>query len=157
MGTLGEYIFSVAAAGIICSILKRLLWGKGSVTAMGTILTGVFMALTVVSPITQVQLSDLANLDLSTVADVEQAIAEGESVARNALAESISAKMESYIVDRAAQLGADLSVRVELSRDPIPAPAKVYLRGHISPYGKQRLQTIIRDDLGIEKENQLWT
>jgi hypothetical protein len=46
---------------------------------------------------------------------------------------------------------------VTLSDELPPVPVEVRLSGDISPYIKTRLQSILEDDLGISKENQIWT
>ncbi len=155
MEALREYLLSVTTAAIVCALVRRLLAGKGSAETMGKILAGIFMALTVLSPLTQLRLPQLSELPIS--ADAQQAVQAGEESARKALAERITAGAEAYILEKAAAMQATLTVEVELSDDPIPVPSRVYLQGNIAPYAKQKLQTMIREDLGIDKENQVWT
>ncbi len=155
MGALKEYLLSVTAAAVACTLVQRMLLGKGSAEAMIKILTGILMALTVLGPITQIRLPDLSELPFSVQA--QAAVLDGEETARAALSEGISTRVEAYILEKAAALGLQLTVDVELSRDPIPVPVRVYLQGNVSPYARQKLQTMIREDLGIDKENQIWT
>lgn len=157
MDAIAEYLLSVTGAAIICAVVLRLLAGKGSAAAIGKMVAGIFMALTVIGPITQVRLSDALELLPDISADAQAAVAQGEASAKNALREGISAQVEAYILDKAAQLGVALTVEVELTEDTIPVPVRVRLSGNVSPYAKTRLQSILRDDLGIDKENQIWT
>ncbi len=157
MEPIAEYLLSVTGAAIICAVVLRLLDGKGSSASVARMLTGIFMALTVIGPVTQVRLSDALELLPDLSADAQAAAREGEVSAKKALADNISAQVEAYILDKAAQLGVALAVDVELSRDAIPVPVRVWLRGNVSPYAKARLQTILCEELGIEKENQIWT
>lgn len=157
MAAISEYILSVAGAAIVCAVVLRLLDGKGSAVGIAKMVTGIFMALTVITPITQVRLSDALNLLPDISDDGRAAVAQGEASAKKALAESISAQAEAYILDKAAQLGVTLSVEVELSEDAIPVPVGVRLQGNISPYAKSRLQRILTEDLGIDREDQIWT
>lgn len=157
MQPIAEYLLSVTGAAIISAVILRLLEGKGSAASIAKMLTGIFMAVTVIGPITQVRLSDALELLPDISADAQAAVSEGEASAKNALAESISSQLEAYILDKAAQLGVTLIVEVELSDDIIPTPARVRLKGNVSPYAKTRLQDILRSDLGIDKENQIWT
>jgi hypothetical protein len=60
-------------------------------------------------------------------------------------------------LDKAQALNTALEVEVTLSDDEIPIPVKVRLSGKVSPYAKGRLQQIISEELGIERENQIWT
>ena len=157
MAAIAEYLLSVTGAAMVSAVVLRLLEGKGSAAALGKMLTGIFLALTVIGPITQVRLSDVAQLLPDISVDAQAAVAQGEAAAKNALAESISNQLEAYILDKAAQLGVTLTVEVELSEDTIPVPVRIRLQGNISPYAKTRLQSIIRDDLGLDKEKQIWT
>lgn len=157
MSAIAEYLLSVTGAAIISAVVLRMLEVKGSAASIAKMLTGIFMALTVIGPITQVRISDLLDLFPEISVDARQAVAQGESSAKNALAESISTQVEAYILDKATQLGVRLTVEVELSQDTFPVPVSVRLHGNISPYAKTRLQSILSDDLGIEKENQIWT
>lgn len=157
MQTIAEYLLSVTGAAIVSGVVLRLLEGKGSAASIGRILAGLFVALTVIGPITQVRLSDLADLLPDVTMDAQTAVADGEAAAKNALRERISARLGAYILDKAAQLGVTLTVEVELSEDTIPVPVRVRLHGAVSPYAKSRLQNMIRDDLGLDKEKQIWT
>ncbi len=157
MEAVRAYLLSVTGSALVSAIILRLLHGKGSATNIGRMLAGLFVALTVISPIANVRLSDVLHILPNISDDAKNAVAEGELAAKKALAESISERLEAYILDKAAQLGVTLSVRVELSEDVIPVPLRVHLRGNISPYTKTKLQYMIEDDLGLNKEQQIWT
>lgn len=157
MDTIAEYLLSVSAAAIIGAMILRLLTGKGSAATVGRMLCALFVALTAIAPITQVRLSDMGGLLPDLTADANAAVSQGQSDAKKAMAESISSRVEAYILDKAAQLGVNLTVQVEVSDDPIPVPVRLRLKGNVSPYLKSKLQKIIQDDLGINKENQIWT
>ena len=66
-------------------------------------------------------------------------------------------KAEAYILEIAGQLSASVTVEVSVGGDSIPVPQSVRLDGAVTPYAKSRLQTIISEELGISKENQIWT
>lgn len=157
MLAISQYIRSITGAALISAVVLRLLEGKGSAAAVGKILVGIFMALTVIGPIAQVEITDFWDLLPNVSLDADLAAADGEAHAKNALAQGISDRVEAYILDKAAQMDVSLTVQVELSEDTIPVPIKVWLQGNISPYAKSKLQSIIREDLGIDKENQIWT
>ena len=154
---ISAYIRAITGASLISAVVLRLLAGKGSAASIGKILVGIFMALTVISPIAQVELSDLWNLIPDVTADASKATTDGLAAAKKALAEGISTRIEAYILDKAGQMGVALTVRIALSDDAIPVPQKVWLQGNVSPYAKSRLQTVMEQELGIDKENQIWT
>ncbi len=157
MEDIRAYLLSVTGAAIVSAVILRLLHGKSSGAGIGRMVAALFVALTVIGPITKVRLPDLQDFLPNIAADADDAVAEGESSAKIALSESISNRLEAYILDKAAQLGVTLSVQVELSEDVIPVPVRVYLRGKVAPYAKTKLQYMIQQDLGLDKEKQIWT
>lgn len=152
-----NYLLSVVAAAVICGIVKRLLGDKGTQGAVAKLLTGIFLALTVVSPLAKVEIGRLADTAEDYRADGLAAAALGEEMTRQTLAESIKAQSEAYILDKAAALEVTLTVQVEVSDEEIPVPYRVRLAGKVSPYAKNKLSGIITEDLGIERERQIWT
>ena len=157
MDAVRAYLLSVTGAAIVSAVILRLLPGKGAVSKIGKMMTALFMALTVISPITKVQLPDVHDIWPNLSEEAEAAVLEGERDAKKALSEGISQRVEAYILDKAAQLGVRLSVQVELSEDVIPVPLYVRLQGNVSPYAKTQLRSIIKNDLGLDEEKQIWT
>ena len=154
---IAQYIRSVTGAALIGAVVLRLLEGKGSAAVVGKMLVGIFMVLTVLCPISKVRLDSQEHWLPEFSAEAAAAVQQGEDAAKKALAESISSRVEAYILDKAAQMDVSLQVIVELSEDAIPLPVRVRLQGNISPYAKSKLQAIIQNDLGIDKEKQVWT
>lgn len=68
----------------------------------------------------------------------------------------IKSRVEAYILDKAESYGAKLKVEVMLSEDQVPVPMSVRITGSISPYGKKMVTQLIREDLGIASEEQVW-
>ena len=130
---------------------------KGTQGAVAKLLTGIFLALTVISPLAKVELNRLADIVLDHRQSGLAAAAAGEEMTRQALAESIKSRSEAYILDKAAALEVSLTVEVEVTDEDIPVPCQIRLSGQVSPYAKNRLSGIITEDLGIEKERQIWT
>jgi len=157
MEGLKAYLISVTAASIICGIVNALAGKRGAVSSVLKLLTGLFLALTVIRPVIRLSLSEIElYLDsISTKADA--AVADGEIVASRELASIIKAETEAYILDKAASLGVDLQVDVILSDNAPPLPVEVLLIGAASPYAKAQLSAMIADELGIPKEAQRWT
>jgi len=153
MEGLKAYLISVTAASIICGIVNALAGKRGAVSSVLKLLTGLFLALTVIRPVIRLSLSEIElYLDsISTKADA--AVADGEIVASRELASIIKAETEAYILDKAASLGSDVQVELRLE-DCRPAGIVVY--GSVSPGQRQRLQKIFEAELGIAKEKQQW-
>ena len=155
MDTLAQYIYRVCGAAVICAVIRHLT--KISKHAgICKMLSGIFLLLTLLSPIADLRLGDLSQMLPDVSYEVERAVEQGKASYQNELARCISERVETYILDKGAQLGVSLSVQVELSEDPMPVPARVRLEGNVSPYAKSRLQQILANELGIGKEDQIW-
>ena len=157
MGMLLEYILSISTAAILCAIVRRLLDKKGTPGAVGKLLTGIFMAVTVLSPLTGFSFGGVEDLLSFSQIQAEKAVEAGEKQGTNALRKSISDQVQAYILEKAQALGADIQVEIILSADTYPVPECVRISGQIAPYAKTMLKQILREDLGILEENQIWT
>jgi len=58
-------------------------------------------------------------------------------------------------LDKANQMGLDISVEVSLGEDDM-IPNGIAITGTVSPYAKEVMETFMEDTLGIAKENQQW-
>lgn len=156
MENIKTYLLSVVAAAVICGIVTGFMGKKGTQGAMVKLIAGLFLTFTVLSPVTKIDLKGMADFAEQYSAGGAQAAAMGEQMTKDALRSSIKARTEAYILDKAAGLELNLEVEVTLSEDDIPLPASVRLSGKTSPYAKLRLQSLITQELGIEKEKQIW-
>ena len=155
MDGIKEYLIGVITAAILCTIVSQLA-GKGSfLGAAIKLITGVFMLLALVSPITKIRFKP-ANLfsDISFQAD--QITASASDSTRESISGIIKDQTRAYILDKANLSGTELSVDVILSDSDIPTPVSVVLSGNISPYAKKILTERIEKDLGIGREAQIW-
>ena len=156
MEGIGLYIRSVSAAGILCAVLTRLLPEKSSHSGILKTVCGIVMVFAVVAPVRDISLNDLTwGLDFGQVERTAY-IRDGENFSRETAAAIIKARTEAYILDKAASWSDDLSVEVGLSEDALPVPVSVRISGNLSPYGKSALSAILSQELGIEKEQQIW-
>lgn len=156
MGGIGAYILSVIAAALVCSLCSTLLRGHGFAAEVGKVLTGMFLLLCLLAPIRDIRLPDLSGWMQDHAQDGKDAAQQGIADSQAALAEGIKARTEAYILNRAVQLGAQITADVRLSSDSIPVPCSVTICGDIAPYAKQQLQQMLWQELGIGKEDQIW-
>lgn len=119
------------------------------------LLAGVFMALTVASPLLKLEMPDMESWLSGFSVDGEYAAALGEEMAAEAEQAIIKDRVETYIMDKAAGLGAMLHVEADL--DEAGIPVSVTLTGAVAPDTKAQLTRIIESDLGIGKEAQRWS
>lgn len=152
----GSNVLTVIVAAAICSILSSIIDKKGMIGEFLKLIFTVFMLLSVVSPFLDLRFDHVGSLvdDFSIRAD--QFVAQGSIDAAQSVRKLIIEKTEAYILDKAQLLGAQISVEVMVEDSILPTPCSVTIRGSISPYGKSQLQALLRDDLGISMEDQVW-
>lgn len=141
----------------MCAIVTQILGKKGAIGSTVKLMTGIFLLVTMISPLLKLRIGDVTGYWDGIAADADQVTQSGAADARQTLEGIIKAKAEAYILDKAGVYGAELTVEVSVGGSEVPVPVAVMLRGNISPYGKKQLQTWIRDDLGIPLEAQTWT
>ena len=156
MEALRQYVVSVVAAAIICGIVTGFL-SKGNAGQIIKLICGLFLAFTVIRPIAKIDITDLSNFSLSFSKEAAEAVALGENLSRESIAEIIKEETEAYILDKAAALNAAPEVEVTVSDEEPIIPIAARISGERSPYAKQQLQRVLEEELGISKENQLWT
>ena len=156
MEDIGNYVLSLVSGALVCSILMGIL-PSGHFAAMGKFLCGVFLTISFLQPLTELDMTRIFSGWLQLESQNAEAIAAlGQSYSQNLLASRIKQDAEEYILDKAASLGASLSAEILLSDDELPIPVKVNIYGNISSSAKEELGRYITRDLGISKENQLW-
>lgn len=155
MAELGRYILSVTAAALILGILSSMLDQKGSTAALLRLVGGLFLTFTIIQPVAGFDMADIAAFAEDFYAEGEAAAASGEWIASQERSAIIKEGVTAYILDKAEAYGTCLTVEVSLDEAEIPVELRI--SGHVSPYAKAKLESTIETDLGISKENQLWT
>lgn len=156
MDKLSGYVLSVIAAALILGILKGIIGSNGSAAALMRLVGGLFLAFVMIQPIAKFDFSAITAFIEDSSVEGELTAAQGERIADEEYRSIIKSNVEAYILDKAQTCGAQLSVEVTLSEEDDAVPEEVRLRGNVSPYAKSQLQTMMEEDLGIAKENQIW-
>ena len=73
-----------------------------------------------------------------------------------AIAKVIKDQIESYILAKAADLGAEISVVLLFEENNWYQPERVTISGSASPFARNQLKSYIATDLGIPEESQIW-
>lgn len=157
MESIREYLISVTAAALLCGIVKSLAGEKGNIGGLMSLICGIFLAVTVIRPLKEIRLADLAPLSSDFLTEARAVSDEGADYARQAMARHITEECEAYILDKAQTLGADIRVEIQVSREGSPIPVSSVISGRLSPYAKNQLKRILETDLGIPEEDQQWT
>lgn len=156
MGGLREYLLNVVAAAFLCGILSGL-FPEGSGKKLLRLACGVFLTIVVLRPVVGLNPDFLTESMLSLQMDGEGFSAQGDKMGDEALRGLIKQEAEAYILDKAAELNASIQAEVELSQQSPPVPLSVTISGTVSPYARTQLEQMLLADLGIAKENQVWT
>ena len=156
MEALGRYILSVTAAAILLGILRSLHGKKRSSTALIQLLGGLFLTFTMIAPMADVDLDAIFDSPWMFTADASVFAAEGHAISQEQLRSIIKERSEAYILGKASSYHAQLDVDVIISQDAMPIPTAVSLWGSVSPYVKGEMEQWLQDNMGIQKENQLW-
>lgn len=151
-----QYILALTAAGTVCAIARQFGGEKGFSGRMIRVVCGIFMAITLLSPLGDFSVSSLLDALPDYESAGQAAAADGKEMADDALRELIISQTRTYILDEAEKMGLDLDVEVTLSDSDPPIPAQVILTGEISPYKKKQLSQMLSQTLGIGQEAQLW-
>ena len=155
MTEIRQYVLSLIAISLLCGI-TQLFFSGSRIGPVVKLITGVMITITAVSPI-------LRDMDISVddyfeniTFEQDWAVMKGEEAAAHVAAELIKDRTETYICDKAAAMGASVTVEVMLSDDIPYAPSAVTVRGDVSPYVKKQLISCLQKDLGIVGDKQTW-
>lgn len=155
MQALGEYIVSVSAAAFVCAIAGSLM-PKGPSREILKLVCGLFLAFTVIQPVSHMEIPELSELTEGLTAEGDSASAAGEEMMEQAIRESIKEQLEAYILDKAESLGLTVSAEIRLHPDT-HYPKTVHLTGDAAPVLRQKLTEALSEDLDINQEDILWT
>lgn len=157
MQTIIRYLLGITAAAILCAIVRNLVGSKGTAGAMTKFLTGLFLAITLITPWKDWQDISFGDALVLPFSKGEAVAEEGVQMSRTALAEQVAQQTSKYISERAAYLELSVAVTVSVTEEDIPRPCAVFVQGDASPYAKRMLSQYITQDLGISEEKLIWT
>lgn len=151
-----SYVLTLAAAGILCAMVKSLSGGKAGGRMLG-LACGVFLVFAAVSPVYTMDLDtwtgDWEGLRAESGALQEAA----QNMVQNQMDVIIKERTAAYILDKAESLGASLAVEVSLTENEgYHTPESVCITGMYSQYMKTRLEDLLERELGIPKDRQEW-
>lgn len=149
-----EYILRIIIASMLCSALANLM-SKGKAQAIFKMVCGMFLLVIMIRPLTNLSPVELENVFLDFKNNASECVSYGEQLAKVQAAEYIKTKSEAYILNKAAMLGADIRIEIQLDESNIPCSARVM--GEPSAMIQDSISQIIETDLGITKERQEWS
>lgn len=156
MTQLRGLLMGVITASVICSMVNSLLKDCMIKSAIQFI-CGVFLLYTLLSYGRKVEIPITEQSFRKTLAEARYEANLGAEKARTELAQVIKSDCETYIMDKAEELGLTITPEISVSKDALPLPTYVILRGTVLPDQKELISRMITDDLGIAKEDQHWS
>ena len=154
MADLQQYALRVIVGALICGVLLAMVSG-GIYEKLLRMLSGVFLSVILLSSLLRIRWEFPADFLNDVSARAEEQAEDGAEMAQQETGRIISDHLEAYISDKSKALGAVLAVTVTLGENLMPV--QVALHGDITPQSRQAISDMIEYDLGISKENQLWT
>ncbi len=152
MQALCDGVWTVFCGAMICAIVTQI---GGAGQGLRKMLCGVFLAALILASLGKLELSDVYREIDGYTAEADAAVAAGQEQANQMKFAIITGEYEAYILDKAAELGAEVSVTVTLDPETgIPGGAAI--TGALTPWEKQTLGGEITKALGIEKEALEW-
>ena len=155
MEGLRQYILAVISMAMLGGIVL-LLFRSGPYEGTVKLITGLMVTVTVVAPLMKDSDISFSRLWEGISTDGSAAVSHGEKAAKTATSVYIKESMETYISNKAKEMGAEISAEVKLQDDILQVPEEITLIGEISPYLKVRLSETIQSEIGISEENQIW-
>lgn len=149
MSALSGYLMRMICAAFLCAVVQCVAGGSQGIRRL---IAGIFLTLTVLSPIGDIELPEL-DLELFR-ADAMAAVDHGTAQAEKMRSDIILEACEAYIWNKAAAMGLEPEIRLTL--DPEGMPLSVELTGMASPLERQKLTQMIVRELGIRKEDVTW-
>ncbi len=153
---IGRYFLSIAAAAMLLSLLQSII-PKGPVRQTAGFVGGLLVVLAVLSPVVNLDFDGISHT-ISEI-QIQRDLMETDVLTRNKelTSDIIKQRCESYIWDKARELGIDLQVTVSLGeRDGYPYPVSVILTGKVTQEQRKRLSEEISQAMGIPGQQQEW-
>ena len=157
MGAVRSWLLAVTAVSLLCALAGALM-PKGPVERVGRLVCGLVLVGAILSPAARLDVDGGRRWLERYLFSVQAREAELEHEVNGQMKIIIEQEYAAYILDKAAQLGLDCTVRVEcgLSEEGLYLPVRTEVAG-LSTAGSQReLIRIIKEDLGVPEERQFY-
>ena len=154
MDGMKNYLISVCCAAVLCGILKQIVGSSKMSSGMIRVLSGLFIAICIVSPWKNFRIDDLTQYNPLITAQGDLYAVTGYEMTQKKIDKLIIQSTEAYILEKTNQLHAQVEVSVSLSEDSIPV--SVQITGQLSQEAKEELSAFLLNNIGIQKEMQIW-
>ena len=157
MTAIRTYLLTIVAGTILIAFTLGLVQ-EGPQKKLLSFVGGLMLVLIVLSPVLQIKERHLASVLSQIRLDAEELRAGVEIQNRDIQAMIISEQCASYISDKARELGAELTVRIQMSDyGTVPYPTGVVLTGSYTQTNQARLIEMIEKEFAIPEDCQIWS
>lgn len=154
MDGMKNYLISVCCAAVLCGILKQIVGSSKMSSGMIRVLSGLFIAICIVSPWKNFRVDELTQYNPLITEQGDLYAMTGYEITKKKTDKLIIQNTEAYILEKANQLQTQVEVSVSLSEDSIPV--SVQITGQLSQEAKEELSAFLLNNIGIQKEMQIW-
>lgn len=154
MGTVPGYILSVVCTAVLCGMIGLLFDKKSATSGVVQLILGIVMTVVVIKPIVQGDMFSFGDYFDNLNESGAYIASAGSEYAKRNQAERIKEQTEAYILNKAEDIGMDITAEVSLNEDNIPVA--VDLNGNVSPYMKVQMTNYLRTQLAIQEECIIW-
>lgn len=157
MDAVRAYLLRLAAGAFFTALVLAAV-PKGNARRTASLVCGLVMLLLALTPLTGIDTGALASAIGALELQQEQARTGVEVQNRELVAQIISARTESYILDKAASLGLSIAVTVETAANgATPFPYAVTYTGDAAMAQRRALERYVDETFAIPAERQVWT
>jgi len=157
MDAVRTYLLALSAAALLCGTVMALL-PKGGVRRVAGLSCGLLLSLAALGPFVRLDGDTLAQAISRYRMQAEEQRTGVEVRNRELVSAIIKEKTETYILDKAADMGLTLEVEVTMEdRDQSPYPQAVRLTGHATAEQKAVLSAYLEDNFAIPADRQEWS
>lgn len=157
MGALRGWLLGVIAAAILTALADSVM-PSGAVKRVGKLVCGLMLLAAVFSPLPGFEIRESAQWLEEYMLALDAQEGELERQRQRQLKEVMEEEFAAYISDKAAQIGAQCRVEVacEPAGDGVFLPVRAELTGTFPGGTRQELERLLRTELEIPAENQIY-
>lgn len=153
---LKEYLLAISAACLLYTVVMTMI-PEGSIRKIAELVSGMMVILATLSPLVELDTSSISSAISQYTLRTDYVQREIEFGSRELMCQVIRKKCETYILDKAENMGVQLSVEVYLDdQAEVPYPTRVLLRGNWTIDEQAALRRCIAEDLGVPEDRQEW-
>ena len=155
MAGVGSWLLSITGASVLCALADGLM-PAGPVRRVGRLVCGLVLLAVILAPLAQLDLEGGQRWLEEYHLGLEDRTQELERQVDEQMKTIIEQEYAAYIVDKAAQLGAECQVEVLCAPEGDGAflPWQVTVTGDLTSVQREQLTQQIQEDLGVPPERQ---